>query len=347
MFFDYFENLFKQVLSLLFFMIIQVKNLSKTFRTQVKEGGVWGSFKAIFKRRYKYVHAVENVSFKINKGESVAFIGPNGAGKSTTIKMLTGILYPTSGDMSVVGFNPPKDRVKLSFKLGSIFGQKTQLWYHLPARDSFNLFRSIFEIDKKVFDKRLNDLIKNFNIEEFIDVPVRRLSLGQRMKCELVSSLLHDPDVLLLDEPTIGLDIIAKRQLRETIKKLNKEKGKTIILTSHDLEDIENVCDRVIIINHGRILFDDSIDKLKAEYVTKKRIKIITENKPKIIQGRGVEVLKVNDFSIIYEINLGVIDAKSFINKAIKSQKDIVDISIMDMKIEEIIEDFYMVSKDE
>ena len=328
-------------------MIINVKNLSKTFRTQVKEEGVWGSFKAIFKREYREVVAVDNISFSIKKGESVAFIGPNGAGKSTTIKMLTGILYPTSGDMVVAGFNPQKDRVKLSFKLGSIFGQKTQLWYHLPARDSFNLFRSIFEIDKKVFDKRLNDLIKTFNIEEFIDVPVRRLSLGQRMKCELVASLLHDPDVLLLDEPTIGLDIIAKRQLRETIKKLNKEKGKTIILTSHDLEDIENVCDRVIIINHGRILFDDSIDKLKAEYVTKKRIKIITENKPKIIKGKGIEVLKVNDFSITYEISLGVIDAKSFINKAIKSQKDIVDISIMDMKIEEIIEDFYMVSKDE
>ena len=328
-------------------MIINVKNLSKVFRTQIKENGVMGSFKAIFKREYRRIVAVDNISFSIKKGESVAFIGPNGAGKSTTIKMLTGILYPSSGFISVAGFNPQEDRVKLAFRLGSIFGQKTQLWYHLPARDSFNLFRSIFEIDKKVFDKRLKELIDIFEIHEYVDVPVRRLSLGQRMKCELVGSLLHNPDILLLDEPTIGLDIIAKRQLRETIKKLNKEKGKTIILTSHDLEDIENVCDRVIIINHGRILFDNSINKLKSDYITKKRIKIITENKPKIIKREGVEVLKVNDYSIIYEIDLGSIDAKSFISNAISSQKDIVDISIMDMKIEEIIEHFYMVPNHE
>lgn len=326
-------------------MIIGVKNLSKVFRTQVKENSVFGSFKAIFNRKYREVVAVDNISFSIKKGESIAFIGPNGAGKSTTIKMLTGILYPSSGNIVVAGFNPQVDRVKLSFKLGSIFGQKTQLWYHLPARDSFNLFRSIFEIDKKVFDKRLKELINIFEIHDYVDVPVRRLSLGQRMKCELVGSLLHNPDILLLDEPTIGLDIIAKRQLRETIKKLNKEKGKTIILTSHDLEDIENVCDRVIIINHGRILFDASIDKLKSEHITKKRIKIVTENKPKIIKGKGVEVLKVNDFSIIYELDLGITDAKSFISKAISHQKDIVDISIMDMKIEEIIEEFYKVKK--
>lgn len=328
-------------------MIINVKKLSKVFRTQIKENGVMGSFKAIFKHRYREVVAVDNISFSIKKGESVAFIGPNGAGKSTTIKMLTGILYPSSGFINVAGFNPQKDRVKLSFRLGSIFGQKTQLWYHLPARDSFNLFRSIFEIDKKVFDKRLNELITIFDIHEYVDVPVRRLSLGQRMKCELVGSLLHDPAILLLDEPTIGLDIIAKRQLRETIKKLNKEKGKTILLTSHDLEDIENVCDRVIIINHGRILFDDSIDKLKSEHVLKKRVKIVSENKPKLIKSKGVDVLKVNDYSVVYEIDLKVIDAKSFINRVISFQKDIVDISIMDMKIEEIIEEFYKVQKHE
>lgn len=325
-------------------MVIDVKNLTKTFKTQIKEHGLRGSFKAIFKKEFREVRAVEDISFSIKKGEAVAFIGPNGAGKSTTIKMLTGILYPTSGEMSVAGFNPSEDRVNLAFKLGSIFGQKSQLWYHLPPLDTYKLFASIFEIDKVVFEKRLAELIKIFGIADFVDVPVRKLSLGQRMKCELVGSLLHDPDVLLLDEPTIGLDLIAKKQLRNTIKDLNKKKKKTIILTSHDLEDIENVCDRVIIINHGRLLFDDSIDALKAKYMRKKRIKIISENKAVVLKGRGIEVLKKTDCFVVYEISLDVIDAKTFVNKAIKAQKDIVDISIMDMKIEEIIEDFYKVS---
>lgn len=327
--------------------IIDVKNLNKTFQIQVKEKGVKGYFKAIFKKKYKLTKAVQNISFKINKGESVAFIGPNGAGKSTTIKMLTGILYPTSGDINILNYNPSKDRVKLSFKLGSIFGQKSQLWYHLPARDTFDLFASIFEIDETKYNKRLNQLIDVFDIGEFVNQPVRKLSLGQRMKCELVASLLHNPEILLLDEPTIGLDIIAKKQLRETIKKLNKENGKTIILTSHDLADIENVCDRVIIINHGKILFDNSINVLKKKYLTKKRIKVICENKPKSLTIKGCKILEKDEFSILYEISLDKLDVKDFVKKLMIEQKDILDMTISDMAIEEIIEEFYKIKNDD
>ena len=235
--------------------VIEVNDLCKDFvgkKKLIKANGK----KSLFKSEKTVKHAVDHISFSVEEGEAVAFIGPNGAGKSTTIKMLTGILYPTSGDISVLGLNPSKDRVKLSYSIGSVFGQKEQLWVHLTAYENFKFFGSIYDIKKDELEKRISELADIFDIRSFMDQPVKSLSLGQRMKCEMLASLLHNPKMLFFDEPTIGLDPIAKETLRKLIKKINRELGTTILFTSHDVGDIEEVCKRVIIINDGKIVLE-------------------------------------------------------------------------------------------
>lgn len=243
--------------------IIRVENLHKIFRTICKEPGILGSIRSFFAPQYQEKIAVDGLSFAVNRGECLAFIGPNGAGKSTTIKMITSILHPTSGSITVLGLDPAKDRIKLAFKIGTVFGQKSQLWYHLPPIDTYNLLSHIYELKATAFKERLNFLLKKFDLERLVNIPVRKLSLGERMRCELVGSLLHRPEILFLDEPTIGLDVIAKQQMRELLEFLNKEEGVTIFLTSHDIGDIEHLAERTIIVNHGVIVFDDQTDKLK------------------------------------------------------------------------------------
>lgn len=224
--------------------IISVKNLTKVFRTKTKEQGLKGSFKSLYKPTYKQITAVDNINLDVYKGEMLAFLGPNGAGKSTTIKMMTGILFPTSGEMSILGYDPRKDRKKLSFRIGTVFGQKSQLWFHLPPADSFRLLGAIYEVDDDILKKRLNELVDIFEINEFFDIPIRKLSLGQRIRCEIAASLIHKPEILFLDEPTIGLDVVVKQKIRELIKRLNKEDDTTIFLTSHDMGDVEKLCSR-------------------------------------------------------------------------------------------------------
>ena len=219
--------------------IIQVENLSKTFQIKQKQSGFFGGVKALWNPNYKIVKAVDNISFSVNEGEIVAFIGPNGAGKSTTIKMLTGILFPSSGIISVLGYNPQHQRLKLAYHIGSVFGQKPQLWYHLPPQDTYNLFSRIYELDQRKFKERLDYLVDAFEIEDLLKTPVRKMSLGQRMRCEIVASLLHRPKIIFLDEPTIGLDVVAKQRIREVIKHLNETEKVTIFLTSHDAGDVE------------------------------------------------------------------------------------------------------------
>lgn len=320
---------------------IHVSQLNKTFKTTLKEAGVLAGFKSFFSPKYKTTKAVDNISFSINKGEAVAFIGPNGAGKSTTLKMLTGILYPTSGTIKVLGLNPQQQRKQLAYKLGTVFGQKTQLWLHLPAQESFDLFAKIYDLDEKKYRKKINELIKTFEVEELLQTPVRKLSLGQRMRCELVLALLHEPEVLLLDEPTIGLDIVSKKALRNTIKKLH-EKGLTILLTSHDLDDIEFVCDRVIIINHGKIIYDDSLAQLKKEYLKKKIVEVVFDTPTKkSYKKKGATILMQEEFMIRYEIDLEVIKTRAFIKELLEQHNNIADLTINDMSIEEIIEEIY------
>ncbi len=244
--------------------IIEVKNLNKRFTVKQKEKGIKGSIKSIIKPKYKKIRAVNNISFTVEKGEMLAFIGPNGAGKSTTIKMLTGILYPTSGEIIVNGINPAKQRKKLAYKIGTVFGQKEQLWTHLTPYDNFRFFGAIYDIPNDEIEDRIEELSNTFELQEFINTPVRNLSLGQRIRCEMVAALIHKPEILFLDEPTIGLDPVVKKNIRKLIKKMNKELGTTIFLTSHDVGDIEKLCKRVIIVNKGKIIMDDTIQNLKS-----------------------------------------------------------------------------------
>lgn len=256
---------------------VRVENLSKTFRVKQKEKGMKGSIQAIFHPRIQEIRAVNGVSFTIEEGEMLAFIGPNGAGKSTTIKMLTGILYPDGGRAQILGIDPTKKRKQLAFRIGTVFGQKEQLWTHLTPYDNFRFFGAIYDLSEKETEARIDELSERFALKDFIDTPVRNLSLGQRIRCEIVASLIHKPKVLFLDEPTIGLDPVVKENVRELIRQMNREEHTTIFLTSHDVGDIEKLCSRIIIVNAGQIVLDDSIEHLKRHYPAMSLEEIITQ----------------------------------------------------------------------
>lgn len=318
--------------------VIEVNNLRKEFisKNRIKKPNGKNS---IFKREKVIKNAVDGISFSVEEGEALAFIGPNGAGKSTTIKMLTGILYPTSGDIKVLGYNPSKERVKLSYEIGSVFGQKEQLWVHLSAYENFKFFGSIYDLKKDTLEERIEELATIFDIKSFMHQPVKSLSLGQRMKCEMVASLLHNPQMLFFDEPTIGLDPIAKETLRKLIKKINKELGTTIFFTSHDVGDIEEVCKRVIIINDGKIVLDDSMKNLKYHYLNKKIVEVNLKNNVKIQEKDGIKVLKAKDtlYKIEVDMNKTTMDELMGLFKA----DDLQDITISSTPLEDVIKDIY------
>lgn len=245
---------------------IDVQDLRKTFQVQKNRDGLKGALLDLFKREYNEVMAVKDISFTIPQGEICGYIGENGAGKSTTIKMLTGILVPTAGDIHVNGFIPHKEREKFVRGIGVVFGQRSQLWWDIGVIESFRLLRKVYRVPEKEFKQRLDELVDRLSLQELLNRPVRKLSLGQRMRCELVASLLHRPSVLFLDEPTIGLDIVVKTEIREFLKQLNAEHGTTILLTTHDLQDIEALCTRVIMLDDGRIIYDGGLDALKSTW---------------------------------------------------------------------------------
>lgn len=312
-------------------MQICVENLKKTF--VIKSGGI------IKAKKKTEVKAVEDVSFSVEKGEIVAFIGPNGAGKSTTIKMLTGIIQPTEGKIEVAGFNPSKDRKKLAYKIGCMFGQKSQLYMHLTVRDSYKLLCSIYDLDSKQAEEKIEEIANLFKIHDLLDRVVRKLSLGQRMICEIAGSILHNPEIIFLDEPTIGLDIFAKARIREIIKKMNEEKGTTIFLTSHDIGDVEALCNRIIIINNGTIVTDSTIDELKSKYLSTKVVKISYDSD--IICKKieyNVQKLEHNQVELIIDTNRENIgDALAYFT----SLGNIVDIQISSTPLEDVIKKIY------
>lgn len=252
--------------------MIEVEHLTKVYRSFKRKEGLKGALVNLFYRDYESVQAVDDVSFTINPGELVGYIGPNGAGKSTTIKMLTGILIPTSGQVRVNGFIPYRERYEYTRHIGVVFGQRTQLWWDIPVQESFRLLRKVYQIDEKDFRDRLSMFIELLDLGPLLPIPVRKLSLGQRMRCDLVASMLHHPKVLFLDEPTIGLDVVGKLRIREFLAKINREFGVTMILTTHDLREIEELCQRLLIVDKGKIIYDGDIEGLRMKYTLDRRI---------------------------------------------------------------------------
>lgn len=254
--------------------VIEVKNLSKHFSVPIKAEGFGASVKSLFNRKYQTIKAVDKISFAIEEGEMVGFLGPNGAGKTTTLKMLTGILYPTSGEIDVLGYTPTERVVSFQKQISLVLGQKNQLWWDLPPTDGFLMNKEIYGIETNEYRKTLDELVELLDISDVLSTPVRKMSLGQRMKCELIASLLHKPKLLFLDEPTIGLDIGTQKRVREFLRKINREFKTTIILTSHNMEDVEAVCDRIIMIDHGHKVYDGAIANLISKYATEKYLSL-------------------------------------------------------------------------
>lgn len=319
--------------------VIEVKHLKKNFKVKIKEKGLKGSIKAIFKPKIETVKAVNDISFEVQEGEMIAFIGPNGAGKSTTIKMMTGILFPDSGEINVMGLNPTKDRKKLSYKIGTVFGQKEQLWMHLTPYDNFKFFGAIYDIPNDEVEKRIEKLKQSFELGKFINTPVRNLSLGQRIRCEIVASLIHEPKILFLDEPTIGLDPVVKESIRKLIKLMNKEYKTTIFLTSHDVSDIEKLCKRVIIINNGQMVLDDTMTNLKYNYLNKKIIEVKLKERVDLKGIEGINIIKTKDTNIKFEIDTKVKSLSDILK--LMNMENIVDINISNTPLEDIIKDIY------
>ncbi|MGN0973619.1 MAG: ATP-binding cassette domain-containing protein [Bacilli bacterium] len=319
--------------------IIEINKLSKQFKIKEKEKGFLGSIKSIFKPKYKIKKAVNEITLDICKGEIVAFIGPNGAGKSTTIKMLTGILYPSSGKCLVAGINPSKERKKLAYKIGTVFGQKEQLWTHLTPYDNFKFFGAIYDLKDYEVEKRTKELNETLELNDFINTPVRNLSLGQRIRCEIAASLIHKPDILFLDEPTIGLDPVVKENIRVLIKRMNKEYGTTIFLTSHDVGDIEKLCKRVIIINDGKVVLDDSMENLKYHYLNKKIVEVKMKEKVNLNDEEGITILKDKGYNLKLAIDISKKSVADVI-KLLDTDK-IIDINISNEPLENIIANIY------
>ena len=315
--------------------MIKVENLCKTFERPKKKKGLMSYLKP---EKEKF-EAVKGVSFQVNRGEMVAFVGPNGAGKSTTIKMMTGIVHPTSGRVDIAGLDPTTQRKKLAYKIGCLFGQKSGLWMHLPAIDTYKLYGAIYDIDEEIVMKRINELVEMFDIQEIINVPVRKLSLGQRMICEIVGILIHEPEIIFLDEPTIGLDIVVKEKVRELIKEINRRRKTTVFLTSHDISDVEKMCDRVIIIDKGTIIIDESINKLKEKYM---REKIITITYEENIEDRtfDYDVDSKEGNKVTIRVDESKNSVASVLNEFLKYGK-VVDVESKSFSLEEVIYDIY------
>lgn len=321
--------------------IIEVKNLSKNYKYKVKQENK-GFFYNLFHEQEKVVKAVNNISFDVKEGETIAFIGPNGAGKSTTIKMLTGILYPTEGNIKICGLTPIQDRNDLAYKIGTVFGQRSQLLPNLPLTESMEMFGAMYDMDKDTIKKRIKELSDLFDLKEFINQPVRKLSLGQRMRAEIATSLIHNPKIIFLDEPTIGLDVVSKKSLRDLLLKINKEQKVTIFLTSHDTEDIQSICERCVIINHGKIIIDTTTKELTTSYIKKKNIMITPETKfeefPEL--PKGVEYIEKTKDKIIVKVDTEIIGAQKTLQELTK-KFNIDDVDIYNESLEDIIRGIY------
>jgi ABC-2 type transport system ATP-binding protein len=319
---------------------IVVRNLTKTF-TQVRRApGLRAALSSLVRPRTREVTAVREVSFDVSAGETVAFIGPNGAGKSTTIKMLTGILHPSSGEASVLGFTPWRDRVRLVARLGCVFGQRSQLWYHLPVEETFRLLATVYDVRAAEARARLAELTRLFEIEELMHQPVRKLSLGQRMRCEIAASLLHRPQLVLLDEPTIGLDVVARARIRELLVRLNEHEGVTVFLTSHDAGDIEHVCSRVLLIDGGQVVLDTTLERLQREHLREKTVEAVIEEESVDIDLEGVEQVPAQAHALSLRVDTSATSVERVLHEIVGRCR-VLDITVSDPPLERVLAALY------
>ena len=321
--------------------IIEVKNLVKQYKIIEKESGLIGYFKNLVKPKYKELTAVNNINFNIEEGELVGYIGENGAGKSTTIKMLTGLLSPTSGNVVVNGLIPNKSRIENNKNIGAVFGQKTQLWWDLPVIESFRLIKKMYKIPEGEYRKNLKKFTEILELDELLEKQVKNLSLGQKMRCEIAATFLHNPKIVYLDEPTIGLDVLVKENIRKFIKSVNKEKNTTVILTTHDLKDIEDVCDRIILLDKGKIIYDGEKQKFKdmyGKYVIAEFI--ISDKKAKFDDLENIQILEESDTNLKVKFSHEETTIVKVMDK-LSEYCTIQDIHMREAELEDILKEIY------
>lgn len=319
--------------------MIELQSINKTFHVAKRQAGFSRAVKALFSREYELVRALNDVSFTIEDGEMVGYIGPNGAGKSTTIKIMCGVLTPDSGVCQIDGRTPWRERVAHVREIGVVFGQRSQLWWDVPVIDSFELIRDIYEVDEKLYKHNLDELTALLDLCELLKTPTRSLSLGQRMRCEIAASLLHNPKTLFLDEPTIGLDAVSKIAVRQFIRKLNKERGTTVILTTHDMQDIEALTERILLIGKGRILLDGSLDELKKR--SSERKNLIVEhggNVPRMCDG--MTITEAKEGRLVIALDPSILPVSEAIAR-LAAQTELLDVSISGVTAEEMVASLY------
>ena len=326
--------------------MIEVKNLTKEFKKPVRKQGVWGMITTLFSKEYETKVAVNDVSFTIHDGEIVGYIGSNGAGKSTTIKMMCGILNPTSGEVRIDGDMPYKKRMQVAEKIGVVFGQKTQLWWDIPLIESFKVLKEIYRVSDEEYEERMEFLCDTLDIREFLNQPVRTLSLGQRMRADLAASWLHNPNILFLDEPTIGLDVWVKEKIRQAIKTMNEKYNTTVILTTHDMQDIENLCSRIIMIEEGKVIYDGSLENIKHRFGNIRTVELRLKDRPKLDTldtFGGKATYEWEDEKLYIKFDADVLELETVVKYAFGALKA-VDMQISEINIEVVVKDI-MASK--
>ena len=326
--------------------IVDVHDLCKDFRTFRRREGVWGALQNLFVREYITVHAVDRISFSIEPGEMVGYIGANGAGKSTTIKMLTGILVPTSGKVEAGGFAPYRDRRRYTKRIGVVFGQRTQLWWDIAVIESFKLLKEIYEVPEADYRRRMDKFAEILGVKDYLHTPVRKLSLGERMRCDLAASLLHNPPLLFLDEPTIGLDVVAKDHIREFLKEINRTERTTVLLTTHDLSDIEELCKRIMIIDKGKLLFDGPLAEMKQRLAKFNQIKFFLKDRgqvPKLAQvmSDGIQCERVDELTYLMRFNRDQHSSAEVIRNLVNTL-EVRDILVEEEPIEALVKRIYL-----
>ncbi len=320
--------------------IIHVENLHKHFKVSKHHRGALGALRNLFTRQYSVVRAVDGISFDIQPGELVGYIGPNGAGKSTTLKMLTGLLVPTGGEIRIGGRTPWRERKAHVARIGAVFGQRTTLWWDLPVIESLDLLRYIYEIPEPKFRRNLDEFRQLLDLDPFLDTPVRALSLGQRMRADICAALMHDPPLLFLDEPTIGLDVVAKARIRQFILHINRERNTTVILTTHDLSDVEKLCERVMIIDRGRLLYDGKLETLRERFGGKRELIVDLGNGYETVDVEGATVVAQEGARVTYQFERGAVTASELIGR-LSARYRIIDLQVREPDIEATVRRIY------